>query len=466
MNRAAVMLWWARTRFRRFRTRAALLAYQERRAPHHLRRVLTQSPFNRARFEERRLSAWRGLTPIDKSAMMANFEHFNAAGITRQQALEVAMRAERTRDFQPTIGGFTVGLSSGTSGNLGVFLASPAERAQWAGAMLARALPSSLLSPRRDRVAFFLRANSNLYETLGSRRLRFEFFDLKQDPEGHLDRIGRLAPTLIVAPPSMLRLLADARDRGRLAISPERLISVAEVLEPMDEAVIRGTFGQPVHQIYQATEGFLGCTCAHGTLHLMEDLVVVDRERIPGATGAFHPIITDLWRSTQPMLRYRLDDVLIERTTPCPCGSPMRAIERIEGRADDTLHAWGPAGQRPVFPDFIRRAIPALSEGIADYAVTQTGRDRIELSLRLRPGVQELPLRARVEVAVQDIFVANGAGPLRFDWKTHTAPAPGSKLRRVRRQVTSGDEGVTGQAPAGHARGYDAGADHRGEPAE
>jgi hypothetical protein len=39
----------------------------------------------------------------------------------------------------------TVGLSSGTSGNRGVFLVSRAERLRWAGILLGRALPGHLL---------------------------------------------------------------------------------------------------------------------------------------------------------------------------------------------------------------------------------------------------------------------------------------------------------------------------------
>lgn len=140
---------------------------------------------------------------------------------------------------------------------------------------------------------------------------------------------------MIAAPPSLLRRLAEAVRTGKLNVKPQRVISVAEVLDPLDREYIGQAFGQIVHQIYQCTEGFLGCTCPYGTLHLNEDLVYIEKEYVPGKDRTFVPIVTDFSRMTQPIVRYRLNDLLTESDEPCPCGSPFTAIERIEGRCDD-----------------------------------------------------------------------------------------------------------------------------------
>ena len=55
----------------------------------------------------------------------------------------------------------------------------------------------------------------------------------------------------------MLRLLAAAKNNGKLNINPIKIISVAEVLDPIDEVYIRKSFNQIIHQFYQCTEGFL-----------------------------------------------------------------------------------------------------------------------------------------------------------------------------------------------------------------
>nr|MBT2175989.1 CoF synthetase [Streptococcus mitis] len=95
---------------------------------------------------------------------------------------------------------------------------------------------------------------------------------------------------------------------------------------------ICATFKQTVHQVYQCTEGFLATTCKQGTLHINEDLVHIEKEYLDQEKGIFVPIITDFMRKTQPIIRYRLNDILIEKKTPCSCGSPFLALERIDGR--------------------------------------------------------------------------------------------------------------------------------------
>ncbi len=52
----------------------------------------------------------------------------------------------------------------------------------------------------------------------------------------------------------------------------------------------------------------------------------------------FYPIITDFKRTSQPIYRYRLNDILVEEKSPCPCGSVFTRIAKIEGRSDDIFY--------------------------------------------------------------------------------------------------------------------------------
>lgn len=398
---------FARTRWGfRFADRAALLHYQERRLGRFLRDTLPRAPFYRA-YAGQALAA---LPIVDKAAVLADFAAFNTRGVTLERALAVALEAERSRDFRPTLDGLTVGLSSGTSVTRGVFLVSPRERARWAGVLLARLLNRDslrrLLNPGQPplRVAFFLRANSNLYQTVGSRRLDFTFHDLLQPLDRHLERLNARPPEILVAPPTVLRRLAEAEQAGALHISPQQLISVAEVLEPDDARAAVAAFGVPVQQVYQCTEGFLGASCAAGRIHLNEELVHVEPEWLDAEHRRFQPIVTDFSRLTQLVVRYRLDDVLLAAAGPCPCGRPTRSLEAIEGRADDVLWleeesaAEREAGWRPVFPDLVRRAFAVADpEGrLKDYRLEQTGAEwRIRLDLLARSAANQEPGREK-----------------------------------------------------------------------
>ncbi|MEZ4321449.1 MAG: adenylate cyclase [Myxococcota bacterium] len=395
------------TRMRRFRDRAALEAWQDQQVCAHLERVVPRSRWLQERLAGRPVGEWRAMEPVGKAEMMARFTDLNTVGLTLEDAMRVALAAEDSRDFAPELNGVTVGLSSGTSGHRGLFVVPPAERQEWAGHMLARLLPHPLLWPRRDRVAFFLRANSNLYETTRSARVRFEYFDLIEELDAQESRLRELDPTILVAPPSTLRRLARRRLAGSLVLSPIKVIAVAEVLDPLDERLIRRAFGQTVHQVYQATEGFLGHTCTYGTLHLAEDVMAVERE--PLDDQRFVPVITDFRRSAQPIVRYRLNDVLRLRPVPCRCGSPLTALAAVEGRDDDVFVGIRADGtERPVFADFIRRAVLTAHADVADYGVRQVAPDALEVFVEVVDGADPERVRAAVGAGLAAMFARLG----------------------------------------------------------
>jgi len=362
---------------RRFSDRQALENWQHKQIQHFIKNILPHSPFYRPYLTQ----AFEQGPIMNKSLMMKHFDELNTVGITQAAAFKIALQAEQSRDFSPMIQNITVGLSSGTSGNRGLFLVSPAERMKWAGSILAKALPGSIFEPHK--IAFFLRANSNLYTSVRSRRIQFKFLDLLKDLETHIKQLNEYQPTILIAPAQVLRLLATAQLEKRLQIQAQKIISVAEVLERSDENLIQAAFKQITHQVYQCTEGFLGITCRYGTVHLNEDFVFFEKEWIDKNSRRFVPIITDFSRMTQPIVRYRLDDVLQEKAQPCPCGSVFKALARIEGRCDDIFYI--PSKEngtlKPVFSDFIRRAIMQASPDILEYQVIQHTPHQLEVAV-------------------------------------------------------------------------------------
>ncbi|MBO2012178.1 F390 synthetase-related protein [Hymenobacter negativus] len=379
LDRLLILWYYCRARYgRRPRSQAQLRRWQQRRLRRYTRWAGRAFAFYRP-WAGQLLNQW---PVLEKSEYLAQFAGLNTHSLPLTECLAVARAAEASRDVAASQlpQGLSVGLSSGTAGPQGVFLVSRRERLAWAGTMLAKALPGGLWRPAR--IALFLRANSPLYETLGGRHIRFAYFDLTRPLAQLRQELAAFAPTVLVAPAYVLRLLAEAEACAPLGLAPTRIYSAAEVLEEEDRAAIEQVFRQPVLQIYQAAEGFLGISCAHGRLHLNEELLHVEREYLVGSTGRFMPIITDFHRATQAIVRYRLNDVLIEATEPCPCGSPCATLARVEGRGDDVFVLATPAGQPvPIFPDFIRSAVLQSSPHIQDFRCTQTAPDAVTLRL-------------------------------------------------------------------------------------
>ena len=333
---------------------------------------------------------------MTKSRFLEHFTALNRHGITLEQATEVALRAERERDFKPELaGGITVGFSSGTSGTRHVFLAGREDRCRWAGQILARMLDTSSFWQifkffgKPLRIAFFLRANSNLYTTLSSRRVRFDYYDLTRPFADLVSELDQAVPDVLVAPATVLAELAK-----RVQVRPKQIISVAEVLDAKDRAAIESAFGLRVAEIYQAAEGFLGSTCLKGRMHLNEESLHIEPLWIDEGHERFYPIITDFSRRTQWIVRYRLDDILRLDPTPCPCGRDTMTLLGIEGRAEEVLWLHDERGVlSPVFPDVLRQAL--YLQKLELYRLEQTG---VRWEIRLRNGDERA-----VQSALEDL---------------------------------------------------------------
>lgn len=415
--------------FRPLRTRRSVVRRQRRLLAVHVRFLARRSPYFRALLAT---ASFTELPVMDKRIMMSRFDEINTVGVRRDDALALALANERAREFDLDLGSHSVGLSSGTTGHRGLFVVSGAERDAWVGTVLARTLPRGRLFGHR--IALFLRADNTLYESVGSKAVSFRYFDVYDDMRENVARLQEYRPTILIAPPSVLRTIARAADAGTFDAVPQKVYSVAEVLELSDERRIRASLGQlTIHQLYQCTEGFLAHTCDHGVIHLNEDNILVEREHLDAER--FTPIVTDLRRRAQPIVRYRLGDVLRERGRPCSCGSALTAIERIEGREGDTLVFRGLDGRRvPVFADLIGRAM-IHADGFDEYRVTQIAESLVQIALdtvddRSRRRVTE-------EIAALADRLRCEPPALVFVDYVHDGSV---KLRRVMREWGTGDD--------------------------
>lgn len=402
MFQLIILYYYCKGFFRpRLRDAAAVEAWQQRKLRRYLDWLSRASSFYRP-YRGQPLDAF---PRMDKSELMDHFDTLNTAGIRKEEAMEMALRAEQTRDFSRELGGITVGLSSGTSGNRGLFLASRRERAMWVAEVLRRVLP---LRRKRQQIAFFLRSDSRLYASVRSRLIAFHYFDLSAPFDELAKALQSLQADVLVAPPAVLYELARRQEAGEIRIAPHKIISVAEVLEPDIRAVLRRVFGQEIHQVYQATEGFLASTCSHGVLHFHEDLIHIGRQWVDDGRTIFHPVITDFHRRSLPIVRYELNDRVHLRPTPCPCGSPFTAIDHIEGRSDDVLRFRAADGaEAMIFPDFIRYAILLASGDVRNFRVIQTKADEVQVQLEVLPDIAE-EVALAVRSSLEALFTKNG----------------------------------------------------------
>lgn len=421
------ILWhYWKTKRLHFETRQALEIYQEKKLTQFKQHILTKSAYFK-HFCDRPLNEW---PLMNKKIMMLHFDKMNTENLQRDELLNKALQSENSKDFSPKVGIFSVGLSSGTSGERGLFVVSPTEQEIWAGGILAKTLPRGLFA--KERVALFLRADNHLYHSANTPWLSLKFWGLFENFKQQVDDLNHYKPTIIVAPAQVLTVLAKEKLNGRLTFEPYKVISAAEVLDAQDKTLLQTAFRE-VGEVYQATEGFLAATCPLGTLHLNEEFIHVEPYWLD--ENRFTPIITDFTRTTQPIVRYQLDDILVKRQTPCLCGQQGMALSHIEGRQDDQIILQDQKGNALViFADYCNRIMATTLPLRSDYRLIQKSAHEIELI-----GACAEAYLIKCQQALSTHFMNQGAMTSNLTWiLTSVTNIPIDFTRKKRRIIRQG----------------------------
>lgn len=320
------------------------------------------------------------VAPISRSVMMDNFNAINTAHLDRDSLVQLRIEMERKGVMEYFNGRYSIGLSSGTTGSRLLTVLSKEERDMYTCLLWARSgIPESV---KAHRVLFSLRAYNPAFTEISVFGVKIVYVDYSHTIDDLIRLVNKKRLNILAGPPSLLLMIASQSERIDHPI--DAIVSYAEVLDENARDELQFSFRAPVVQIYQGAEGFIGTTCRDGHLHLNEDVLLVEAVEDP-AIGPTKVLLTDLHRRTQPLIRYRLDDLLELGTTSCSCGSAFRTIKRIHGRADEVFVLFD-LDDRPryLFPDYVRRAINQSSNGILEYQAIQHTPKRIEIRLLLK----------------------------------------------------------------------------------
>ena len=327
---------------------------------------------------------------INKSIWIENYSELNNLNLHYNDLYVEAKKQEISRVFNGLYRGYTIGLSSGTSGKPGIILVSKNERAIWVATILKNIIGLKL---KKRKVAFFLRSNSTLYESVKSKLLEFSYFDLSLPLESLKLQLLEYKPDIIVAPSTVLNKILENHDSKSLN-NLEQIIAVAEVFDDLTKNALKNQFPKvQLSEVYQATEGLLAYTCKMGNMHFnsnqihaeFEDLPMAnENESLPNDVLRKQLIITDFTRKSQPLIRYRMGDIVQISQNSCPCGSLNTRIYKIEGRQEDCLQFDNKVGDSIfLFPDSLRQWIIQSSQNLIDFYVTQLDNRTVQIQLNI-----------------------------------------------------------------------------------
>lgn len=319
---------------------------------------------------------------MNKAILMEHFDTINTVGLLKEEAMKVAIEKEKNKDYLGYYqDNFVLGLSSGTSGNKGLFITPKSLTKKLPFVFLARSgLPLRFLP---YRILFMLRVFSQGFNDINAPLISLKYLSTMTPVNDIMNQINDLKINILMAPPSLCRLLLPLVHHIQTPL--KMIVTYAEVLEEEEKHRLESAFQCKVIEIYQASEGQMASACSHGRLHINEDLVLVElKDEFMNEVTQPHQIaqkmiITNLVNHAQPLIRYEMNDLIV-LDDPCSCGSHFRTIKHVLGRHDDVFFFTLENGVRqPLFPDLISRWIITTSENIREYQLIQHSDESCEL---------------------------------------------------------------------------------------
>jgi phenylacetate-coenzyme A ligase PaaK-like adenylate-forming protein len=369
---------WPRERLERYQQErlTELVSFARDRAPHWRERL----PGGRARLHD--------LPVLTKAELI---EHFDDLVTDRRLRLDdlLAHLAEVRSDVL-YLGEYRPMATSGSSGRKTVFVY---DRAGWRAVLTMFLRRSAWIGLRpsipRARLALIGGSAPTHMSRRGAQSLDVGVHRLlplaATSPLGDLvAALNRFQPDHVNAYPSTAGLLADEQLAGRLRLSLKGLTTSSETLSPALRDRLERAFGVPVWNWYATTEGVWGHECEAGSMHLFDDMCIVenvdeDGRPLPDGEMGARILVTRLFNRVQPLIRFEVTDLIAADPEPCPCGRSLMRLRSLEGRAEDVLRLSG------VLVHPMQFAIVTADPDVREFQVVQEG-DRLRLRVALRNG--------------------------------------------------------------------------------
>jgi phenylacetate-CoA ligase len=438
-----------------------ILALQQERLRSLVARAREASPFYTERFKDIDPSRFElgQLPTLTKPEMIENFDHFLTDRRLKRADLE-AFVSDPDRLGQWYLGEYAPSRTSGTQGLKALIVQDRSMMELLFALQMTRGsvfptTPTGILARlfRRARLAavtigrgFYPTAAALAYAPAASEVFVRRLWLKDIEPlEGVVKRLNRFRPHVLVAYANVLEILAREALRGRLRLFREKplrqVINMSEPLSGGARKLIAEAFDLPVTDNYALGECMAlstGCPQGHG-MHLQADwavLEVVDRDNRPVEPGRAGDkvLVTSLYNTIQPFIRYEVEDVVTMSPTPCPCGSPLPLILKVEGRKDEVV--WIRTGDRyrQVHPYVFVDVLDECPE-VGWYQIVQVERNRFRLRAAPAPGrpISREDLRDIMRTGLERFRLAD---LIRLDVEITDSIAPDAKSGKLKR-ITS-----------------------------
>lgn len=341
------------------------------------------------------------LPVIDKHIMMANFDELLIPPEITRAKVENFLESS-PEPSKSLYNKYRVLHTSGTTGEIGYFIYNQAEW-DFIKAISLRIFPHFKIKPHSyvyigavdghyAGISLFLSPVNSLEGFIYKDYL---VLDINTPLKNYIGALNKLDPDVITGYPTGIGMLADMQEAGKLYIKPETVIYGGEPLSYELEKRIKEIWGCEIINYYAASESLiLGVERKDiDGFYLFDDVNYIEFRDD-------HILLTNLYNYTQPLIRYKMDDILIRKEKGGTW--PFTKIERVIGRQEEVIWLKNDSGNI----DFIHPIVivELYVKGLEKYQFIQTGDDSFTFKSVISPQFDENEVVQKIDARLHEIL--------------------------------------------------------------
>ena len=346
------------------------------------------------------------LPAINKEIVMDNFTEILVDKNFQQKEIEKFLNENKNPGLKYK-DKYKILHTSGTSGNIGIYIYSDSEW-DFIKANTLRTYPQGF-PLKRQKTAYIGAVDGNyagvnifMASQTGIEKIFFKkplLIDIKRPLKDQLAEIESAKPDLLSGYSQGLEELAGYKLSGQLDIKPDLLISGGEPLTSSQIQTIQKAWPESkLVDFYAASESpLLGIDKLDNQgMLLFEDLNIFEIE----ADGYF---LTPLYKFMQPLIRYRMDDLLVEKSEEKNQDGYKR-IDKLAGRDEETPVFASKSGDKISIHPII--FVEFYTPGLEKFKLIQTDKDSFDFYIRLNPGYDNQKTIDNIKAELNNILEA------------------------------------------------------------
>jgi phenylacetate-coenzyme A ligase PaaK-like adenylate-forming protein len=227
-----------------------------------------------------------------------------------------------------------------------------------------------------------------------------------------VQELNAFSPAMLGGYPTILDLLIDEQQSGRLHIHPVLIMTGGEYLSDDLRRRLAQAFGCYVQTTYSCTEGgTVAYECTQRHFHVNSDWLIVepvdkDNRPVPDGVQSDKILLTNLYNFTQPFIRYEVTDRVVMHHESCPCGHPSPWLT-LEGRTDDVVRFEQEGQEIKIAPLAIYATLKEVHE-IRRFQLIASNGNRLELLLVPAEGTDKQDAYQKASEALGRLLSTHG----------------------------------------------------------